>query len=264
MVHIRGQGVSVMQSNRFDLTGRTAIVTGGSKGLGAGMALALAEHGADVAVVSRKVEEGEQVARTIREMGRRSIALAVDVRDVPALSEMAERVKQEFGRIDILINNAGIGITRFALDVTEEDWDAVVDTNLKGVFFCAQAVARVMKEQKYGRIINVASVAGAVGSLAMAPYCASKAGVVNLTRALAKEWARYNITVNAIGPGYIKTAMNEKELSNEKFLSKVLSGVPLNRLGVVEDLAGAVVFLASDASSYITGQTLYIDGGSLT
>jgi 2-deoxy-D-gluconate 3-dehydrogenase len=138
-----------------------------------------------------------------------------------------------------------------------------MDTNLKGVFFCAQAVAKVMKEQHYGKIINIASVAGAMGAVAIAPYCASKAGVINLTRALAKEWARYNIQVNAIGPGYIKTAINEAELSNEAFLQKVFSSLAIKRLGEVDDLAGTVLLLASDASPYITGQTIFIDGGML-
>ncbi|AMA73151.1 2-deoxy-D-gluconate 3-dehydrogenase [Aneurinibacillus sp. XH2] len=249
--------------NTFDLTGRVAIVTGGSKGLGAGMALALAQHGANVVVVSRKAEEGELVAEKIRGMGRKSLALAVDVQDIAGLHRMAEMVKKEFGRIDILINNAGIGLTKFALEVTEEAWDKVVDTNLKGVFFCSQAVAKVMKQQNGGKIINMASVAGAAGAIAIAPYCASKAGVINLTRALAKEWARYNIQVNAIGPGYIETDMNREELANPSFYNKILSSVTIKRLGEVNDLSGVVVLLASDASNYITGQTIYIDGGSL-
>lgn len=248
----------------FDLTGRVAIVTGGSKGLGSGMAKALAQHGADVVIVSRNAAEGEVVAEGIRSMGRRSLALAIDVQDTVALNEMAQTVKAKFGRIDILVNNAGVGVTKFALEVTEADWDKVVDTNLKGVFFCAQAVAKVMKEQNYGKIINIASVAGAVGAVAIAPYCASKAGVINLTRALAKEWARYNINVNAIGPGYIKTAINEAEMSNEVFMKKVLSSLSIKRLGELDDLSGTVVLLASEASNYITGQSIFVDGGTLT
>ncbi|MBS4192369.1 3-oxoacyl-ACP reductase FabG [Bacillus sp. FJAT-49705] len=249
--------------NRFDLSGRVAIVTGGSKGLGSGMAYALAEQGADIVIVSRNQAEGELVAAKIRGMGRKSMALSVDVQDISSISQMVKTVTKEFGRIDILINNAGVGITKFALEVTEEDWDKVVDTNLKGVFFCAQAVARVMKEQKYGKIINISSLAGVKGSNAMAPYCASKAGVINLTRALAKEWARYHIYVNAIAPGYIQTSLNEEELSNESFRNKILSAMPIKRLGELDDLAGTVVLLASEASSYMTGQTIFIDGGSL-
>ncbi len=249
--------------NMFDLTGRVAIVTGGSKGLGAGMAIALARHGADVAIVSRNAAEGELVAGKIRGMGRKSLALAVDVQDIAGLQQMAETVKKEFGQIDILVNNAGVGVTKFALDVTEEDWDKVVDTNLKGVFFCSQAVAKVMKEQNRGKIINIASVAAAAGAVAIAPYCASKAGVVNLTRALAKEWARYNIQVNAIGPGYIETDLNREELANTSFYNKILSSLTIKRLGEADDLSGTVVLLASDASSYITGQTVYVDGGCL-
>ncbi|MGE5703959.1 MAG: SDR family NAD(P)-dependent oxidoreductase [Clostridia bacterium] len=249
--------------NLFDLTGRVAIVTGGSKGLGAGMAKALAIQGADVAIVSRNADEGEVVAAEIRSMGRRAIAIAVDVQQVESLARMVQQVKAELGRLDILVNNAGVGVTRMALDVSEADWDKVIDTNLKGVFFCAQAAASVMKEQGGGKIINIASVAGEIGAAGMAPYCASKAGVINLTRALAKEWARYNINVNAIGPGYIKTAMNETELSDPAFLKKVLSTLSIRRLGELDDLAGTVVLLASDASSYITGQTIFIDGGNL-
>lgn len=249
--------------SRFDLSGRVAIVTGGSKGLGSGMAYALAEQGADIVIVSRNQAEGELVAAKIRGMGRKSMALSVDVQDISSINQMVETVTKEFGRIDILINNAGVGITKFALEVTEEEWDKVVDTNLKGVFFCAQAVARVMKEQKYGKIINISSLAGLKGSNAMAPYCASKAGIINLTRALAKEWARYHINVNAIAPGYIKTALNEEELSNESFRNKLFSALPIQRLGELDDLAGTVVLLASEASAYITGQTIIIDGGRL-
>lgn len=250
--------------NLFDLTGRVAIVTGGSKGLGSGMAQALAKQGADVVIVSRNAAEGEAVAETIRSMERRSFALAVDVQDVAAINQMVQTVKERLGRIDILVNNAGVGVTRFALEVTEEEWDRVVDTNLKGVFFCAQAVAKVMKEQNYGKIINIASVAGTVGAVGISPYCASKAGVINLTRALAKEWARYNINVNAIGPGYIKTHINEAELSNEAFLKKVLASLAIKRLGELDDLSGTVVLLASEASNYITGQTVFIDGGAVS
>lgn len=249
--------------SRFDLSERVAIVTGGSKGLGSGMAYALAEQGADIVIVSRNQAEGELVAAKIRGMGRKSMALSVDVQDISSINQMVETVTKKFGRIDILINNAGVGITKFALEVTEEEWDKVVDTNLKGVFFCAQAVARVMKEQKYGKIINISSLAGLKGSNAMAPYCASKAGIINLTRALAKEWARYHINVNAIAPGYIKTALNEEELSNESFRNKLFSALPIQRLGELDDLAGTVVLLASEASAYITGQTIIIDGGRL-
>lgn len=249
--------------SRFDLSERVAIVTGGSKGLGSGMAYALAEQGADIVIVSRNQAEGELVAAEIRGMGRKSMALSVDVQDIASINQMVKNVTREFGRIDILINNAGVGITKFALEVTEEEWDKVVDTNLKGVFFCAQAVARVMKEQKYGKIINISSLAGVKGSNAMAPYCASKAGVINLTRALAKEWARFNINVNAIAPGYIQTSLNEEELSNESFRNKLLSELPIKRLGELDDLAGTVALLASEASAYMTGQTIIIDGGRL-
>lgn len=248
----------------FDLTGKSAIVTGGSKGIGAHIAITLAQYGADVAVISRDVTEGEVIAEQIRKLGRKSIALSADVQSVNSLNEMVNQVKDAFGKIDILVNNAGVGVTKFAMDLTEEDWDKVVDTNLKGVFFCSQAVAKVMKEQNYGKIINISSVGGAKGSLAIAPYNASKAGVINLTRALGKEWARHNIYVNSIGPGYIKTAINAKNLENEKFLDKVLNSLVIKRIGEVEDVSGTLLLLASDASNYMTGQTIFIDGGSLS
>lgn len=249
--------------NKFDLAGRVAIVTGGSKGLGQAMARTLAELGADVVIASRNVSEGEKVAGEIRELGRKSMALAVDAQSVWSINQMVELVKQEFGHIDILINNAGVGKNSPAFEVTEEEWDQVIDTNLKGVFFCSQAVAKVMKEQNYGKIINISSVAGKIGQLNIAPYCASKAGVINLTRALAKEWAPYNIHVNSIAPSYIKTSINEASLSNEGFLNHLLSLIPLKRIGEVDDLSGTVALLASDASNYMTGQTIYIDGGAL-
>lgn len=248
---------------KFDLTGHVGIVTGGSKGLGLAMARTLASLGADIVIACRNVSEGEQAVKEIREIGRKSIALAVDVQNVGAIHQMVQSVKEEFGKIDILINNAGAVSVNPALEVTEEEWDRVADTNLKGVFFCAQAVAKVMKEQNYGKIINISSVAGRIGQPNIAPYCASKAGVINLTRALAKEWAPYKINVNSIAPSFIKTSMNEASLSNEAYLKNVLSLIPLKRIGEANDLSGTVALLASEASDYITGQTIYIDGGAL-
>ncbi|MFF2876384.1 SDR family NAD(P)-dependent oxidoreductase [Gottfriedia sp. NPDC057991] len=247
----------------FNLTGRVAIVTGGSKGLGAGMALALARYGADIVVASRNASEGELISKEIREMGRKSIAVAVDVQNVKSINQMVETVQREFGRIDILVNNAGVGSAKPALSITEEDWEHVLNTNLKGLFFCSQAVAKVMKEQNYGKIINISSVAGTIGQNMLASYCASKAGVISLTRTLAKEWSSHNIYVNSIAPSYIKTSLNEAILSNEQFLNNILSQTPLKRLGEIEDLTGALILLASKASNYITGQTIYIDGGAL-
>ncbi|WP_433956887.1 SDR family NAD(P)-dependent oxidoreductase [Cytobacillus horneckiae] len=247
----------------FDLTGRVAIVTGGSKGLGLEMARTLASLGADIVIACRNASEGEQAATEIRKIGRKSIALDVDVQDVGAIYRMVQSVKEKFGKIDILINNAGAVSVNAALEVSEEEWNKVVDTNLKGVFFCAQAVAKVMKEQNYGKIINISSVAGRIGQLNIAPYCASKAGVINLTKAFAKEWAPYKINVNSIAPSYIKTNMNEASLSNEAYLKSVLSLIPLKRIGETNDLSGTVALLASEASNYITGQTIYIDGGAL-
>ena len=251
----------------FDLTGKTAIVTGGSRGLGYGMARALAQAGSNVVVVSRKEAEAAAAAPEIEKAAReagstaRAVGFATDVTSIPGIDYMVARAVEEFGRLDILVNNAGVALTSKALDVTEEDWDLVLDTNLKGVFFCCQVAGRVMVAQGKGKIINVASVAGAVGDVSISPYCAAKGGVIQLTKALAVEWARYNVNVNAIGPAYVKTAMNQTDLENEKVYQHIIRKTPMKRLGVADDLAGAVIYLASDASNYVTGHTLFVDGG---
>lgn len=247
----------------FDLNNKTAIVTGGNRGLGRLMALALAKKGANVAVVGRDEVRNTEVVNEIKHLGRKAIGLTTDLTKIDSIKNMASKVIEEFGTFDILVNNAGTSETKFALEVTEEEWDRVMNLNVKSLFFCSQVAAKTMKSQGHGRIINIASVVGAVGDVGICAYTASKGAVINLTRSLALEWARYGITVNAIGPAYIETEMNQEELSNEKVRNKIISKTPLKRLGTPEELEGAVILLASDASSFITGQTIYVDGGWL-
>lgn len=245
----------------FSLAGEKAIVTGSSKGIGRGIALALAHAGADVAVTSRDAARVEPVAQEIRQMGRAALSLALDVMDVASIDRMVAQVRDRFGRIDILVNNAGINIPEAAVEVTESHWDAVLDTNLKGLFFCAQRVGRVMLEQGRGKIVNVASQMGLVGGRLRAAYCASKGGVVQLTKVLAIEWSRHGVNVNAVAPTFIRTPLTAPMFEDETFRQEVLSNIPLGRIGEVEDVMGSVVFLASSAADLITGETLLVDGG---
>jgi 2-dehydro-3-deoxy-D-gluconate 5-dehydrogenase len=247
----------------FHLKNKTAIVTGGNRGLGRTIALALAKQGANVAVVGRDRFRNEQVVNEIKQLGRKGIDFSTDLTNINLIQDMVSKVIEEFGTVDILVNNAGTSQTKFALEVTEEEWDRVMNLNVKSLFFCSQVAAKTMKSQGHGKIINIASVVGAVGDVGISAYTASKGAVINLTRSLALEWARYGITVNAIGPAYIETEMNQEELSNEKVRNKIISKTPLKRLGNPEELEGAVMLLASDASSFITGQTIYVDGGWL-
>ena len=245
----------------FDLTGKIALVTGAGRGMGYHIALALAAYGADVAVCSRTRVELEQVRDAIRAQGRRALAVTADITRIPEIHAMVEKVVEEFGRIDILINNAGINIPQWAVDVTEESWDKVMDINLKGLFFCAQAVGKVMIGQKSGKIINVSSQAGTVAIQQRAAYCSSKGAVNQLTKLLALEWARYNINVNAVSPTFIETPFSEPMFKNEEFRRFVLGNILLGRIGKPSDVTGAVVYLASPAADLVTGHILLVDGG---
>jgi gluconate 5-dehydrogenase len=252
-----------MMHEALNLSGLTALVTGGSKGIGLEMALFLAEAGADVAVASRNVKEGEAAAAEITRRGRRGLAIRADV----CLPTDCERIVKEtvdaLKRLDILVNCAGTNIRKPLLEYTEADWDSVLDTNLKGLFFCSQAAAKVMKERAKGRIVNISSAAAQIGVPFLGPYSASKGGITQLTKVCALEWAKYGITVNAIGPTYIKTPLTAEWLSDPARYEAVISRSAVKRLGEPKDLQYLLLLLASDASEYITGQTFYVDGGAM-
>jgi|UniRef100_A0A7C1FS01 2-deoxy-D-gluconate 3-dehydrogenase len=244
------------------LDGRVALVTGASSGLGYASALALAEAGADLVVAGRSLERLADICRAVEARGRHVFPLAVDVRDLAQVRRMADAAFERFGRIDILVNSAGLNIPQPALEVTEEAWDTIMDTNAKGLFFCCQAVGRYMVAQRYGRIVNIGSTMGLVGMADRAAYCASKGAVSQLTKVLAIEWAPYNVTVNAVAPTFVETPLTRPYFERiPGFREEVLRRIPLGRLGSPEEVAAAVVFLASDAASMITGVTLPVDGG---
>jgi NAD(P)-dependent dehydrogenase (short-subunit alcohol dehydrogenase family) len=245
----------------FDLTGKVAIVTGAGRGLGYHFSLALARYGADVVVCSRTGSELEKVAADVEQLGRRALIQSLDLRNIKSIQPMIDETVKAFGRIDVLVNNAGINRPQWALEVTEENWDLVINTNLKGLFFCAQAAGQVMLRQRKGKIINISSDAGTVGLPRRAAYCASKGGVNLLTKVLAIEWAEYHINVNAIAPAFIETPLTQPMFKEKGFREYVLGNTPLGRVGKPADLTGAVVFLASEASDYMTGHVMLIDGG---
>lgn len=243
----------------MNVSGRVAIVTGGGQGIGKSIAEKLGSYGADVAVVDVNLEKAQAVADTIKQMGRRAMALKVDVTSLKDCEEMAEKVFKELEAIHILVNNAGITRDGLILRMTEEDWDAVMNVNLKGAFNCTKSALKYMTKSRWGRIINIASVVGVAGNAGQANYAASKAGLIGLTKTVAREFASRNITCNAVAPGFIETAMTDA--LSDKVKEELMSRIPLGRLGGPADVANGVLFLASNAASYITGHTLNINGG---
>lgn len=249
-----------MDYPQFDLQGQVAVVTGASKGIGYGLARALAHAGARVAVAARDMDALQGLADEIRAEGGEALPVYLDVRDVSQIREVMQGMKDHFGQLDILVNNAGLGANHAAVDVTEEDWDTMMDVNLKGLFFCAQAAGRIMLERGYGRIINMSSQASVVGIRDHAVYCASKGGVNQLTRVLALEWSARGVTVNAVGPTFIYTPGTAERLDNPDYLQRVLDRLPIGHVGTITDVAGAVIYLASPAAAMVTGTILLVDG----
>ena len=248
----------------FDLTGRVALVTGASRGLGEAMSAALARAGADLVITSRTETARARVAEQLESLGRRVLAVELDVREEASIRGAVRRALEEYGSIDILVNNAGCNVRKSALEVTWDDWNLVLDTNLRGAFFVAQAVARSMLERHYGRIINIGSLTSVFGYAGVGPYCASRGGIKQLTMSLADEWSGRGVTVNCLAPGVFHTAQNDVLYRNEAWVASLRARLPVGRPGEPRDLDGAVVFLASDESAYVTGQTLLVDGGMST
>lgn len=245
----------------FSLAGRVALVTGASRGIGVGIALELARAGADVAITARERATLDDTRCALEPLGRRVLAVELEVTDTTSIQRAVATVKAQLGPIDILVNNAGINIPRPATDVTEEQWDQILDINLKGVFFCCQAVGRLMITRRQGRIINIASAAGLIPALERAAYGSSKAGLIMLTRVLALEWAAYGITVNAVAPTFVETELAAQTLSRPGQREYWNARIPLGRIASVEDVAAAVVYLASPAAAFVTGVVLPVDGG---
>jgi NAD(P)-dependent dehydrogenase (short-subunit alcohol dehydrogenase family) len=248
----------------FDLTGKVAIVTGTSRGLGQTFARALARAGADLVITSRHAETLKPFQEEIQKLGRKAFALPLDVRHHDSITHMVRDAIKLYGKIDILVNNAGCNARKPALEVTWDDWNMILDTNLRGTFFAAQEVARHMISRKYGRIINIGSVTCVAGYAGLAPYGASRGGVKQLTMSLADDWGMHGITVNCLAPGWFKTAQNAVMYEDQEWVNYLCDRIPLKRPGKPDDLEGAIVFLASDASQYVTGQTLLVDGGIST
>ncbi len=249
-------------AGQFDLTGKVAVVTGGSRGLGQYFSRALARAGADVAITSRTLEALEQTRTEIEAVGRTALPCVLDTRKMETIQPMVDHVLRRFGRIDILVNNAGCNVRKPAVDMTPADWDTVVGTILRGAFFVSTAVARsAMIPQRQGRIVNIGSGTSLFGMPGIAPYCAARGGMTQMTKALAAEWAPLGITVNVLAPGWFKTPQTAILYEDPEWVSSTVAKIPAGRTGLPNDMDGAVVFLGSDAAAYVTGQLLFVDGG---
>lgn len=253
-----------MVDNFFDLSGKIAIITGTSRGLGQYMGRALAKHGADLVITSRHLDSLKDFQQDIEALGRRVFSVELDVRNFDSIQNMVAKVIDHYGKIDILVNNAGCNIRKPSLEISWDDWDTVMDTNLKGTFFVSQAVAKHMISKSFGRIINIGSVTSVFGYAGLAPYCASRGGTKQLTASLADDWGKHGITVNCLAPGWFKTSQNKVMYENQEWVDYLTDRIPMGRPGQPHDLDGAVVFLASDASEYVSGQILLVDGGITT
>ncbi|RKY78384.1 2-deoxy-D-gluconate 3-dehydrogenase [candidate division KSB1 bacterium] len=249
---------------KFSLKGKAGIVTGASRGIGKGIAEGLVQAGANLAICARSLPALEKTAEELRKYGTEVIPIKADVSMKAEVEKLVNKTVEEFGRIDFLFNNAGITYRAPSEDFPEEWWDEVIRVNLKSVFLCSQAVARVMIKQGGGKIINTSSLIAVTGGKTISAYAASKGGVAQLTKALANDWAKYHINVNAIGPGYIITDLTAPLIDDKQRYQELSARIPMGRWGKPEDLAGAAVFLASEASDYITGQTIFVDGGWLS
>jgi NAD(P)-dependent dehydrogenase (short-subunit alcohol dehydrogenase family) len=250
--------------NLFDLTGQTAVVTGASRGLGQYLGRALAKAGADLIVTSRKLADLTPFVAEIEALGRKALPFELDVRDHASIERFGAAVETACPQVHILVNNAGCNVRKPALDITWEDWNLVLDTNLRGSFFVAQQIARGMVRHGYGRIINIGSVTSVAGFAGLGPYCASRGGIKQLTMSLADDWGPHGVTVNCLAPGWFKTAQNRIMYEDQEWVDYLIDRIPLKRSGSPNDLDGAVVFLASESSRYVTGQTLLVDGGVST
>jgi 2-deoxy-D-gluconate 3-dehydrogenase len=247
----------------LDLDGKVAVITGGGRGLGQAIACALAEAGADIALLARSVEELTVTARDINQMGRRALILPTDVTEETAVEEAAEAVVEEFGRVDVLVNNAGVAHVTPLLELTLPDLRQILDVNVVGAILCARAFGAHMVAQQKGTVINIASIAGLGGEPDISAYCASKGALIAFTRALAVEWARHGVTVNAVAPGYFRTDLNKQALDDVQIGPKIVKHIPLRRVGQPEELGPLVVYLASDAAAFMTGSVVVLDGGQL-
>ena len=248
--------------NIFDLSGKVAIVTGGNQGIGFGIAKGLASVGATVVIANRRATEGQNAAESLKKEGLNAVAIQTDVSRMSSVASLVSKVVSDFGKIDILVNNAAVIVRKPIEDFTEEEWDQIMNTNLRGLFLCCQLVGQEMIKKKKGKIINISSVLSQIVQPGRSVYAVAKAGVSHLTRALALEWGKYNINVNAIGPGLTITPLNQKYFEeNPEDLKNIVASIPRGREAYPQDYAGAAIFLASDASDYMTGQTLLVDGG---